>query len=136
MITSVDTSVILDVLVGDPQFGSVSETALRRAQAEGKMVVCECVVAEVFPALDDTDRFKEFLADWHLEYSPMDIESSMLAGQFFSAYLSRGGKIKRIAPDFLIGAQAAESADRLLARDRGYLRDYFLSLEIWDPTQA
>ena len=136
MITSVDTSVILDVLVSDPQFGSLSETALRKAQAEGKLVVCECVVAEIFPALDEIECFKEFLSDWHLEFSPMDFESAMLAGQFFSAYLSRGARIKRIVPDFLIGAHAAQSADRLLARDRGYLRDYFLSLEIWDPTQA
>ncbi len=47
--------------------------------------------------------------------------------------LSRGGEAKRVVADFLIGAHALRSADRLLARDRGYLRDYFASLDVWDP---
>ena len=36
--------------------------------------------------------------------------------------------------DFLIGAHAQTQADRLVARDRGFLRDYFSSLELLDPS--
>ena len=135
MITAVDTSVILDVMTGDSRFESLSEIALRKAQTEGKLIVCECVVAEVFPALNDLGNFKEFLTDWHLDFSAMNFESALLAGTYFAEYLSRGGNTKRVVPDFLIGAHAVVCADRLLARDRGYLKDYFKSLEVWDPTR-
>jgi len=135
MITAVDTSVILDVLIDDPDFGCLAETALRKAGTEGKLTVCACVLAEIYPTLGDRRILEEFLADWQLQFSAMDVESAVLAGEYLSEYLSRGGKAHRVVPDFLIGAHAAATADRLLARNRGYLRDYFESLEVWDPTE-
>ncbi|MBT3274559.1 MAG: type II toxin-antitoxin system VapC family toxin [Spirochaetales bacterium] len=134
MITAVDSSVVLDVLINDRQFGAGSEAALRKAGNEGKLVVCECVIAEVFPALGNQTDFTEFLTDWQLTFSAIDIKSAILAGEYFESYLSRGGNAKRVVPDFLIGAHALLMADRLLARDRGYLNDYFNSLNVWDPS--
>ena len=136
MITAVDSSVILDVLTGDQGNASASLAALRKASREGGLIVSESVVAEVRPAFESNALFEEFLGDWGLEFMPSTLRSSIRAGEMLRQMLARkkrpGG---RILPDFLIGAHALEHADRLLARDRGYLRDYFAELALWDPSR-
>jgi len=68
--------------------------AIRKVRGEGKLIVCECVLAEICPVLSNREEVLEFL----------------------------------------IGAHAATHADRLVARDRGYLRDYFKDLVVVDPS--
>jgi len=133
MVTAVDSSVLVDVVENDPTWGDISEAALRRASQEGSLIICECVLAETIPAVG-ADAIDEFLHDWNLRFVPASIASAKLAGRFFSAHVARGGKGGRVLPDFLAGAHAQIHADRLLARDRGYLRDYFKKLTVWDPS--
>jgi predicted nucleic acid-binding protein len=130
VISALDSSVILDVLTADARFGEASESTLRRAMREGKLVIGECVLAEIAPAFADEDMLKEFLADWQIEFVPSSSRSAILAGFNFTRYLRRGGRKGRVLADFLIGAHALVHADRLLARDRGYLRDYFTDLKV------
>jgi len=131
--TAVDSSVLLDVIVGDAGFADRSEAALRAATAAGSLTVCECVVAEIRPAFA-AGQIEDFLDDWQLEFVPSTRESSVLAGEMFAAYLRRRlGRGVRVLPDFLIGAHAQLMSDRLLARDRGYFRDYFKKLSLLEP---
>lgn len=133
MTTAVDSSVILDVLADDAAFASRSAQALRQASVQGQLVICENVLAEIFPALGDRGQVARFLEDWQLDFLPSDVESAMLAGEMFMAFKKRNRERKRIFADFLVGAHAVVHADRLLARDRGYLRDYFEKLKLVDP---
>ena len=136
MITAVDSSVILDVLTGDPDNASASVAALRKASREGRLIVGESVIAEIRPAFDTNSLFEEFLGDWGLEFMPSTLRSSIRAGEMLRQMLARKKRQEgRILPDFLIGAHALEHADRLLARDRGFLRDYFTELVLWDPSR-
>ena len=128
MISALDSSVILDVLTADPRFADSSEALLRRAATQGKLVIGECVLAEIAPVFKDEKTLKEFLDDWQIEFVPSSLDSAILAGRNFARYLSRGGRRGRVLADFLIGAHAMLHADRLLARDRGYLSDYFSGL--------
>ena len=96
---------------------------------------CETVLAEVVPILP-SDEVPQFLSDWKLTFVPSSQASALLAGEMFRAYLQRGGKRGRVVPDFLIAAHAQTHAQRLLARDRGFYRDYFKQLNLWDPTTA
>ena len=134
MISGVDSSVILDVLADNPEFAEGSERALRQASREGQLVICECVLAEVYPALGSQSACEGFLADWQLDYVPSSRDAAVLAGRTFAQYLTRGGVRGRIVADFLIAAHAQVQGDRLIARDRGFLRDYFRGLTVVDPS--
>jgi predicted nucleic acid-binding protein len=55
VITAIDSNVLIDVLTADEEDGSRSGEAVRRALAEGSIVACDVVVAEVaswFPRAD------------------------------------------------------------------------------------
>lgn len=133
MLTAVDSSVLLDAVTDAPEHADASEKALRKATAEGGLIICECVLAEIRPAFAKAAEMEEFLADWQLRFVPSSRESALLAGELFGSHLARGGKGGRVVADFLIGAHASLHADRLLARDRGYLRDYFRRLKLLTP---
>jgi predicted nucleic acid-binding protein len=134
MVTAVDTSVLLDVVTDDARWADLAEAALRQASREGSLVIGECVLAEITPALGEA-AIAEFLGDWNIRFIPSTVASATLAGKFFGTHLARGGKRGRVIPDFLIAAHAQTHADRLLARDRGYVRDYFKKLPLWDPAE-
>ena len=133
MLTAVDSSVLLDVLTNSAAHADSSEEALRRAAGEGALIICECVVAEIRPAFATCGQVDEFLSDWELRFVPSSRESALLAGEIFAAHMQRIRRKRGIIADFLIGAHAKVHADRLLARNLGYLRDYFSSLKLLIP---
>jgi predicted nucleic acid-binding protein len=123
------------VLADYPKWGQASELALKKALSSGPLVIGECVLAEITPALGE-DELGAFLSDWGIIYIPSSRDSSILAGQMYRAYLQRNRGAKRVLPDFLIGAHAACYTGRLLARDRGYYRDYFKHLAVIEPEKS
>jgi predicted nucleic acid-binding protein len=132
MLTAVDTSVLLDVLLDDPLHASASVSALHQAAAQGSLVISETALAEIVPVLPPGECV-QFLADWNLRFLPTTQPVAILAGEMYRTFLQRGGKRGRMVPDFMIAAHAQQLADRLLTRDRGYYRDYFTELHLWYP---
>jgi predicted nucleic acid-binding protein len=131
--TAVDSSVLLDVLTDARGFAERSEAALRGAAGAGALLIGECVLAEIRPTLKKGE-LEEFMEDWALEFVPSTRDSAILAGEMFETYLKRrASRVPRVVPDFLIGAHAVVNADRLLARDRGFYRDYFKKLVVIEP---
>jgi predicted nucleic acid-binding protein len=133
MRTALDSSVILDVLTDDKTWADASQKSLKQAMSEGSLVIGECVMAEITPALDSSD-LAVFLLDWGIQFIPTSQMAAILAGEMYSTYLRRKGVSKRVLPDFLVGSHALHHSDRLLARDRGYYRDYFTDLVLLEPT--
>jgi len=132
MKTALDTSVILDVVTNDPLHADVSEKAIRRALGQGQLVIGECVLAEIAPAFSE-EALPDFLADWNIVFIPSSRESVIHAGGVFKRYLQRSGNQRRVLPDFLVASHALYHADCLLARNRGYYRDYFKDLKLTYP---
>lgn len=133
MITAVDTSVLLDIFGADAAFGPRSATALRGCIAEGQVIACEVVWAETSASFPNAAEASDALAKLRIDFSPVSATSSLATGHAWRAYRRAGGTRNRVIADFLIGAHALESADRLLTRDRGFYRRYFQKLTILDP---
>jgi predicted nucleic acid-binding protein len=134
VITAVDSSVLLDVFGPDPDFGQRSAAALRACLAEGSLVSCEVVWAEVAAAGPSVDAARDAMERVGVRFSPLSQAAALGAGHAWRAYRQAGGPRSRVIADFLIGAHAAMEAERLLTRDRGFYRTYFDGLEVVDPT--
>lgn len=133
MITAVDTNVLLDVFAADPRFGPSSRDALRQCLAEGSLVACDVVWAEVAAAFDDPAAAAGALDGLEVGYDGVDRDAALAAGVAWRRYRATGGTRRRIMPDLIIGAHAAARAERLLTRDRGLYRSSFAELTIFDP---
>lgn len=143
MKVAVDTSVLLDVLTGDPAFGPGSREALRGAYDSGSLVVCEVVWSEVRANFPAEDSFRAAMDALGVRFTSLTPEAASFAGSLWRDYNARrprgrrGGAeeaYKRVVADFLIGAHAQLQADALLARDRGFFRGYFKELRLLQPS--
>src|SRR5437867_3426843 len=130
MITAIDTSILLDVLVNDPKHVDKSEALLARADADGSLIISPAVYAELVPQARGRDRLAGWLRQAGIHVVPFTADHGYSAGVAHAAYRKAGGKRERILADFLIGAHALHEADRLLTRDRGFYRRYFANLVI------
>ena len=134
MITALDTNVLLDVFWDDPQFGEPSSRALERCAAEGGLVACEVIWAELRAAFPTAVELVAAMGTLGVSFSPVEMTATMVTGEVWRDYRSRGGTRTRLLPDFLVAGHAFHHADRLLTRDRGFYRTYFPQLTILDPT--
>ncbi|MFW6045859.1 MAG: PIN domain-containing protein [Natronomonas sp.] len=155
MITAVDTNALIALLYGDDHADS-SETALRRAYRNGRVVVTSIVYTELaadghFETSAELDRFLEDLSIQLVEPSPAALFRS---GERFQQYLDRRpvglqcpscgskravhceecgetlGPRQHIATDFVIGGHATVDADALVSFDTAFYGEYFPSLTV------
>jgi predicted nucleic acid-binding protein len=136
MTIAVDSSVIVDVLTGDPEFVMACELALQQALAVGDVVICDAVVAEVQTMLDTRETAMDTLNALGIRYLATTEAAAVRAGHMQRRYRGRGGRRERIVADFLIGAHALMQCDALITRDAGFYRDYFKGLKVIVPKAA
>jgi hypothetical protein len=135
VITAVDSNVLLDVFAGQRDFGPPSRQALARCLGEGSLIACEVVWAEVAGSFPSSHLATGAMERLRISFSALGVDAAVAAGEAWRSYRRSGGRRDRVLADFLIGAHASSTADRLLTRDRGFYRRYFKRLRVMDPTE-
>lgn len=133
MITALDTNILLDILAGEERFAEPSLRAVEQAATSGSLVICDVVYAELSTHFDAQPELDRFLEENSIGVQSLGRPELFYAGRIWKSYRKRGGARTRILADFLIGAHAEMEASQLLSRDRGFYRDCFSSLTVFDP---
>ncbi len=137
MITAVDTSVLLDLLLQDPSFGTKSEAALRHASNEGALVICEVVYAELAGLFPNQGALEAFLRETGIQLKPSSPDALWKAGELWRRFCvdrpRHAALARRIVADFMIGAHAMLHAEQLLTRDRDFYHAVFAGMRLASP---
>ncbi len=131
--TLVDSNVLIDIVVEDPNWARWSNEALIDVLDAGPAFVDQIVFAEVSIGYITAEACLQALAVRGLELIPIPWPAAFLAGRAFAAYKQRGGSKLAPLPDFFIGAHAAVAGLRLLTRDASRYRTYFPTVELIAP---
>jgi len=133
----VDTSVLIDVLEDDPQFGEPSAATLERL-AENGLTICPVTYAELAPAFEGSRALQEeFLTgvgvDFAEDWTRRDTIAAFEAWHAHVQRRRRGEGPRRPIADILIGA-FAQRFQGLVTRNPEHFRPGFPELEIRNPT--
>ena len=129
----VDTSVLLDVLTDDPEWGIWSSEALSELSEVARLAINPIIFAEVSVRMPRIEDANAALPRDRFIREQIPYEAAFLAGKAYLLYRQRKGPRQSLLPDFLIGAHAAIAGYRLLTRDAGRFRSYFPQLDVIAP---
>lgn len=129
----VDSNVILDIFLDDPDWADWSESRLLEFSSMTKLWINPMIYAEVSIGFEKIETLESAL--YHAGFHLLDIpkEALFLAGKAFLAYRKNKGMKRSPLPDFYIGAQAAVLNMDLLTRDPSRYRTYFPTVRLISP---
>jgi predicted nucleic acid-binding protein len=129
----VDSNVILDLLLDDPNWADWSETALADASQSSTLYINQIVYTEVSIAFDKIEELEAALYKGGFQLLEIPKEALFLAGKAYLRYRRAKGTRRSPLPDFYIGAQAAVLGMDLITRDEGRYRTYFPTVRVICP---
>jgi len=128
----VDSNVLLDVILGTPDWFDWSYSALRDAADRERLIINLVVYAELSAGYDAVELVEAAIPAW-IERENIPFEAGFLAAMAYRQYRKRGGTKSSPLPDFFIGAHAAVKGYRLLTRDTARYRTYFPAVRLIVP---
>ena len=128
----VDSNVLLDILIPDPNWEDWSSAALAKAAESALLAINPIIYGEVSVGFDRIEDLDAALPE-ELRREQLPWDSAFLAGKAFLSYRRRRGERSSTLPDFFIGAHAAIRDYALLTRDSTRYKTYFPTLTIISP---
>jgi predicted nucleic acid-binding protein len=129
----VDSNVILDLFLDDPDLADWSEATLTKFGDLDTLYINLVIYTEIsigFERIEALEKAMEIAAFQMLEIPK---EALFLAGKAFMQYKKSEGSKSSPLPDFYIGAQAAVMDLDLITRDESRYRTYFPTVNLITP---
>ncbi len=138
---SLDTNVIISHFKGD-KFSDHTDSFFAWVKDSGHEIhIAGIVYAELYtgvylsldPAIEEK-RLQRFLAVNNIEVKYMSSKIAKLAGGLYAKNLAKNKKsLKRILPDFIIGAHAEQNSDALITWNPS---DYNINVAVKTPVEV
>ncbi len=129
----VDSNVILDIFLGDPNWADWSEAALANYSVHTTLYINSIVYTEVSVGFEKIEELESAFHKGGFQMLKIPKEALFLAGKAYLKYRKSRGTKKSPLPDFYIGAQAAVLALDLITRDISRYRTYFPTVKLICP---
>jgi len=129
----VDSNVILDIFLDDPDWADWSEAQLAAYSGKTTLYINSIVYAEVSIGFKKIEELESALFRCGFKMLEIPKEALFLAGKAYLNYRKEKGTKKSPLPDFYIGAQAAVLDLPLITRDAGRYRTYFPTVSLICP---
>ena len=129
----VDSNIILDVFLDDPNWAEWSESKLEKFSSITKLFINSVIYSEVSVGFKRIEELESALTRSGFQMLEIPKEALFLAGKAFLKYRKNRGTKRSPLPDFYIGAQAAIFEMDLITRDESRYRTYFPTVKLISP---
>lgn len=129
----VDSNVILDILLDDPNWAEWSEKTLSQYGETYDLLINPIVYTELSIGFKRIEELEEAIAIADFQMMEIPKEALFLAGKAFLQYRRNKGTKSSPLPDFFIGAHAAVLQVDLITRDVARYRTYFPTVNLISP---
>lgn len=130
----VDSNVILDIFLNDPQWADWSEATLNQYGTSNELIINPIVYTELSIGFNRIEELEDAVERAGLHMLEITKEALFLAGKVFLQYRRNKGTKSSPLPDFFIGAHAAILDVGLITRDVARYKTYFPTVNLICPT--
>ena len=132
----VDSNVILDIFLNDPDWADWSEAILGEYSVTSTLNINPIVYSEVSIGFERIEDLESAINKGGFQMLELPKETLFLAGKVFLKYRRAKGVRRSPLPVFYVGAQAAVLGMDLITRDTSRYSTYFTTINLISPEAA
>ena len=129
----VDSDIILDIFLNDPNWADWSESTLEKYSLNTTLYINLIVYSEVSTGFERIEELESAFSRGGFQMLQIPKEALFLAGKAFLKYRKIKGVKRSPLPVFYIGAHAAILDLNLITRDVARYRTYFPTVRLISP---